>query len=260
MRNIVFTFTGTGNSLKAARDIAASLGDCGVVSMGRGAAYDLAEGYDSIGFVFPTYFRGEPRKVRAFIKRLNLERNKNTYYYAVATAGGRDGNALRHIHTLLQRKGIALHYAKALKMFPNYILAYDMRDTAAEEAQKSDADLQPILAAIRSRETNPPPRLNLPEEIAYRAWAALAPKLDRNYNVSADCIACGICAKVCPVNNIGIGGDGRPYFQHHCEQCLACLQFCPKQAINYKNKTQGKRRYTHPAVTFKDLAALNSKG
>jgi len=25
--------------------------------------------------------------------------------------------------------------------------------------------------------------------------------------------------------------DGRPVWQHHCEQCFACLQWCPKEAI-----------------------------
>jgi Pyruvate/2-oxoacid:ferredoxin oxidoreductase delta subunit len=40
---------------------------------------------------------------------------------------------------------------------------------------------------------------------------------------------------------------------------MACIQFCPKKAINYKDKTQNRKRYTHPTIKYTDLAALNSK-
>jgi uncharacterized Fe-S center protein len=85
------------------------------------------------------------------------------------------------------------------------------------------------------------------------------PEMDKYYSVSNDCNKCGICAKVCPVDNIGLDEVGRPYFRHHCEQCVACIQFCPKRAINYKDKTQSRKRYTNPAIKYADLAALNGK-
>jgi epoxyqueuosine reductase QueG len=59
------------------------------------------------------------------------------------------------------------------------------------------------------------------------------------------------------VNNIDFGQDKKPYFMHHCEQCLACIQHCPAKAINYKDKTQNKKRYTHPDIPWKELAKLN---
>jgi formate hydrogenlyase subunit 6/NADH:ubiquinone oxidoreductase subunit I len=83
--------------------------------------------------------------------------------------------------------------------------------------------------------------------------------MDRFYSISDDCIKCGICEKVCPVGNIGLDDAGRPYFSHHCEQCMACIQFCPKKAINYKDRTQNRRRYTHPGIKYTDLAALNGR-
>ena len=258
-KNIIFVFSGTGNSLKVAKDIAAALGDCDIISMGRETRYDLIGGYETIGFVFPTYYRGEPRKVREFITRLNLQRNKNAYYYAVTTAGRYEGNTLRHIKKLLKRKGTTLHYAKALDMFSNYVIAYDMRDTVEEETKKSEIDFEPILLAIKNREINQVRGIKPLEEIAYRVLIKFPPKMDKNYTVSDDCVKCGICEKVCPVDNIGLNEAGRPYFKHHCEQCVACIQFCPKKAINYKDKTQNRKRYTHPAIKYTDLAALNGK-
>jgi Fe-S-cluster-containing hydrogenase component 2 len=61
---------------------------------------------------------------------------------------------------------------------------------------------------------------------------------------------------VCPVNNIIIV-DGKPHWQHRCQQCLACLHYCPEIAIQYGDKTLKKGRYHHPEVSAKDL--INQK-
>jgi ferredoxin len=256
---MIYVFTGTGNSLKVARDIAAALGECDIISMGSGTQYDLQEGYETIGFVFPTYYRGEPGKVTEFISRLNLQNNKNAYYYAVATTGRHEGNTLCHIKQLLKRKGIILNYGKVLDMFSNYVISYDMKDTVEEETRKSEIDFVPILNSIKNRENNKVRGIEPLQEIVYRALIPLISEMDQYYSVSDDCIRCGICEKVCPVDNIGLDDAGRPFFKHHCEQCLACIQFCPKKAINYKDKTQNRRRYKHPAIKYTDLAALNGK-
>ena len=230
-KKFIYVFTGTGNSLKVAKNISAIFDNCDIISMGIDAQYDLEEGYETIGFVFPTYYRGEPRKVREFIKLLNLQHNKNAYYYAVTTMGRYDGNTLCHIKILLKEKGIALHYAKGLDMFSNYVISYDMRDTIAEETRQSEIDFEPILQDIKNRKTNKVARIELLLEIAYKSLIRFVPEMDKYYSVSNDCIKCGICEKVCPVGNISLD-KGRPYFKHHCEQCVACIQFCPKKAIN----------------------------
>lgn len=258
-KNIIFVFTGTGNSLKAAKVIAKELEDCRIVSMGSCTEYDLAAGYESIGFVFPNYYGGEPRKVREFITKLNLQQNKNAYYYAVPTCGRYGGNVLNHTRKFLKRKGLTLQYGKMLDTYSNYVVMYNMLDTVEEENKQSEQDLAPILQAIKHKEMNKIPGMNPIMEILYRIYIRRAPKMDQYYSVSNDCIKCGICEKVCPVGNIGMDRDGRPYFEHHCEQCVACIQFCPKRAINYKNVTQGRKRYTNPAFKYTDLAKLNGK-
>jgi ferredoxin/flavodoxin len=256
-KNIVYVFSGTGNSLKVAKDIAVALSNCKIISMGSDHRFDLEGGYETIGFVFPTYYRGIPRKVKEYIRHLNLEHNKNAYYYSVTTMGKYDGNTLYHIKKLLKRKGITLHYAKALDMFSNYVISYDMRDTIAEETKQSEIDFEPILQDIKNRKTNKVAPIEPFQEIAYRSLIKFVPAMDKYYSVSDDCTKCGICEKVCPVGNIDVDEVGHPYFKHHCEQCMACIQFCPKKAINYKDKTQNRKRYTHPAIKYTDLAALN---
>ncbi len=47
--------------------------------------------------------------------------------------------------------------------------------------------------------------------------------------------------------------EGRPCWLHRCEQCLACIQWCPREAIQYGKKTVRTPRYHNPEVTLKDM-------
>ena len=64
----------------------------------------------------------------------------------------------------------------------------------------------------------------------------------RPFYVTEKCIGCGKCEKLCPKGNI-VMTDGRPHWEDRCMQCLACINVCPEQAIEYGKKTVGKRRY-----------------
>jgi MinD superfamily P-loop ATPase len=71
--------------------------------------------------------------------------------------------------------------------------------------------------------------------------------MDRNFWVDDKCNGCGICARVCPAENIALQA-AKPVWQHWCEQCLACLQGCPREAIQYGRTTPHYRRYHHPDI------------
>ena len=257
-KNIIFFFSGTGNSLKVAMDLAKEMQNCEIISMGSSSQYTLQEGYETIGFVYPTYFRGEPRKVREFTMNLNLKKNPDSYYYAVTTCGKYRGNALIHIRDILKKKGVTLNYSAKLDMFSNYVVVYDMSERVNERTNDSEENFVPILEDIKNRRTNGRKEFKPFTEIIYRTLIRVAPNMDKNYNVSSACVGCGICKKVCPVNNIGLDDNNRPFFKHHCEQCVACIQYCPQRAINYKDKTQTRRRYTNPSIKYTDLAKFNN--
>ena len=97
---------------------------------------------------------------------------------------------------------------------------------------------------------------------------------DYPFTISDGCISCGLCRKVCPCKNI-ILEEGKPVFQHHCSNCMACVVSCPRRAIGY-NISQGDRKlldasntktflvkwmglpekrklYMNPYITAKDL-------
>jgi MinD superfamily P-loop ATPase len=75
-----------------------------------------------------------------------------------------------------------------------------------------------------------------------------------SYTVNDDCVSCGICVSVCPAENIALV-NGKPVFGAHCEACLACIQHCPKRALNDGDKTQTRRRYMHPDIGSKTIAS-----
>jgi ferredoxin len=91
----------------------------------------------------------------------------------------------------------------------------------------------------------------------YRRAAPKIPGLDKQFTVDANCNGCGVCGQVCPVNNIKMS-EGRPEWQHHCEQCFACLHWCPAAAIQYGKHTAGRTRYHHPDVKIQDI--IKQKG
>jgi len=59
-------------------------------------------------------------------------------------------------------------------------------------------------------------------------------KIDKNI-----CTKCGLCADICPKNNITM--NEFPVFNGKCEMCLRCISYCPVKAISskflYKNRT-----------------------
>jgi ferredoxin len=49
------------------------------------------------------------------------------------------------------------------------------------------------------------------------------------------CVGCGMCARTCPNNAILMKKTGvdriRPYWSYHCENCMRCMAYCKKKAV-----------------------------
>ena len=78
------------------------------------------------------------------------------------------------------------------------------------------------------------------------------PAMDKEFWTDDRCNACGICLHVCSASNITLR-EGKPLWNHRCEQCFACLQWCPVEAIQCTRITKGRKRYHHPDVTLDDI-------
>lgn len=51
------------------------------------------------------------------------------------------------------------------------------------------------------------------------------------YTINEECINCGACEPVCPVNSISEQGDARVIDAGTCIDCGACVDTCPVDAI-----------------------------
>lgn len=205
MENIVFYFSGTGNCLKVAKTIVKELDNGEIVSMAKSEKYSLIKQYDTIGFIYPTYFMKMPKKVVEFITNLNLGNNKDAYYYVIATCGGYEGGAIYQMYELMNSKhNIKMNYTKGLQMFSNYVVMYDMSKKIDEITQKSNKKLVPIINSIKNRENN---KINTFSKIIGSLTKGIIKEMsdmDKNYTVNDNCTSCSICKEVCPVKNIEI--------------------------------------------------------
>ena len=64
---------------------------------------------------------------------------------------------------------------------------------------------------------------------------------DKKFYVTDECDGCKICARICPRSNIVIE-NGKPTFGGNCNHCSGCINRCPKNAIQYGEKTLSRQR------------------
>ncbi len=77
------------------------------------------------------------------------------------------------------------------------------------------------------------------------------PEFDSRFISSDNCNGCKLCEKHCPVGNIIV--QKKPIWNTRCEACLKCINTCPRQAIQYDNKTEGRFRYFNPKVKINEF-------
>ncbi len=290
MNSELYYFSGTGNSLAVARDLAESLGATlrSIPAVMAQESVDLEA--DVAGLVFPVYHKGLPLIVKRFVERLvHLD---GLYLFAVVTYGDTPGLTLQHLADLVAARGGRLAAGFGVHLPYNYLTptptlqgffdAFTLRDVPLETQRALIAEapdrIEEIATYVSARKpgdlevisdplTRFADRLGLPETLGKWVWLKVAGAKEVPADVSfiesrqwmdcaffADelCISCGLCADVCPVDNIRLI-DGRPQWQHRCEQCFACLQWCPQAALQFGEATAGKQRYHHPDVTLRDM-------
>lgn len=270
MNNIIYCFSGTGNSLRAARIIADTLKDTVIVNVKNDPSGYGAENADVIGFVCPVYEWNVPGRMREFISGLSI--NPNAYIFMVATYIAVHGKAFETVESILMAKGAHLSYARPIRCIASQCIAYppfppeklmlpimekNMKKTALEIVERK-ARKYPHMSFV-TRKLFPKmmvPYLNVEHEY------------DKGFYTDSKCTGCSTCARVCPTKNITMENN-MPKWNHNCHGCNACVVYCPVKAIQFKTPEayaklgtlisknlrlpEKRNRYHNPHIKARDL-------
>ncbi len=199
----------------------------------------------TIGLGFPVAELSTYKFVWEFIK--SLPKTEGTEIFMVDTLAGFSGGIVGPVRRIIEKKGYQPIGACEIVMPPNifYIEDEEVCEKKVKKGLKkarkyadalikgnshwgrvpilSDAIYYTSLVGLKVTETN----LN-------QKLLSLNPDFHR-------CSKCGICYRLCPVDNIKIDEEQYPEHLNHCQYCLRCTSFCPKKAIpcpiNYKGNT-----------------------
>ena len=239
---MILYFTGTGNSMRAARVIASALGDTEIVSMRMNPEEVPATDCDVVGFIYPVYHWTMPEPAERFVEKLEI--SPDAYVFVIAMPSFICGFACERLNQILEAKGVSLDYGNLVNSVANYVIVYPPFPSPKLRVPKTEKKLKKISEEIVSRTKRDFPKAG--RMVRKKIDSFMGPYLelqvyaDNPFTVNDDCISCGLCTRVCPCKNLTME-NGKPKFNHHCANCMACVTSCPKRAIGY-NITDGDRK------------------
>ena len=251
----IFYNTSTGNSLYVAKRILEKLNltpeEYELLSIPTELKNKNFEVNDEIiGFIYPIHYSGVPIVVYNFLKQLNI--NNNSYVFAIGVSGGGSSKfSFYQVEKLIKRK---LNNQLEVKYISNYIRMG--RNPSIERAKQAisnyEEKIDSFAESIRNRHDNIIKHKNSLGKLMYLTFKSTLKIKDKHFNVNDKCISCGMCKKICPMDNITMI-YGKPNWNGNCVDCMACINICPKEAINIGKFTINKNRYRNPYISSSEL-------
>ena len=134
--NIIYCFSGTGNCLDFAKNLAKALGDTDIVMMRSQPIVTDATQAKRVGFVFPCHGGGLPGGVEEFMKSVKI--GPDAYVFGISQSASYLGTGLyklNKIHPLSYWKGVT-HQCTCIWLFPHTLM---LPPTTPKLAQKRKA-------------------------------------------------------------------------------------------------------------------------
>ncbi len=270
-KRIIFYFTGTGNCLYIARQLAGENAELlSIPQMVKRGKYDFEA--DEIGLVYPIYGHMPLYMVRQFIQKAKLSAK---YKFAVLTYGARKCDSVEIWDRISRKAGNAFDYIGTIVMVDNWLPNFDMNEQIKidkhipENLQKIMADInqqkhwhEPVTEEERQQHQGFMQRSGLDPEVG------ILMKSEKCFTVTDACIDCGICTYVCPRGNYELTSRGVKT-SGDCEFCFACIQNCPQKAIQFRKSEDGSfpdgteknpnARYRNEHISLMDLKLANNQ-
>lgn len=270
MKKVIYYFSGTGNSLRAAMKIAECIGGAELINVRNNPEEVSAEDADMIGFVCPVYEWDVPGTFRTFIEKLTI--NPNAYIFMVATYIAVLGKSFETVESILEEKGAHLSYGRALRCVASQCIAYPPFPPEKIMIPYMEKQMQSACKEISQRRKRAYPHMSKITRKRYNKtrgpYIAVEHEYDKGFYTDDRCKGCGICQKVCPTQNITIV-NGSPQWNHRCHGCNSCVAYCPTKAIQFQTPQaykeldtiiskilrlpERRKRYHHPMIKAKDL-------
>ncbi len=258
-KTVIYYYSGSGNSLSASKQVAEKLGNTDIISI-----YNLRENpivpekYEHIGIVTSTWFIRPPRIVKEICEKLTFSKNKKVFI--IATCGGNDGFVRIDLKEILKPKTEFPIQTFMLKMPPNHIVGFSPFPAWIVKIylKRATKTIERITERIQSGK---PTRNRKAHGRKFLTWASI--HFNRSLGVDRDsveggfytteaCTKCGTCEKICKNRNI-LFSKGKVEWGHDCQQCMACIMWCPNKAIWHPNVPKNRRRYQNPNITLDDM-------
>lgn len=236
-------FSGTGNTKHCSEYLMQLLDEkASSYSIENEKAIDTIRSSDEIIFAYPVYYSYLPKIVHDFIVN-NSAIWKGKEIFVVATMGLFSGDGAGCAARLFKKYGAKISGGLHIKM-PDCIGDVELLKKPLEENRKiiakADEKIENASKQIL-RGKYPKNGLSFISRLIglFGQRLYFRKKTKRYYGgVKADpakCIACGLCASICPMNNIEVK-DGAVNFSGKCTMCYRCFSSCPKQAITIIGK------------------------
>lgn len=254
---MILCFSGTGNSRFIAERIADELHD-EITDLNK----KIKENDNSpintgcnVVIVTPTYAWRIPRIVTDWLLRTELISAERIWF--VMNCGSEIGNAAKYNRILADTKQLCYMGTAGIVMPENYIAMFNAPQI--EEARKIVEDakgrIEDSIACIKEERAFPIPRNNIYDKFMSGAvnpiFYKLIVKADA-FRTTEACTGCGSCADRCPTNNIKLI-NRKPVWGDKCTHCMACICYCPNEAIEYGKKSMGKPRYNFESLQIKQF-------
>jgi flavodoxin/formate hydrogenlyase subunit 6/NADH:ubiquinone oxidoreductase subunit I len=259
----VYYFSGSGNSLYAAKRIAENL----QANLHFIAAYKSDEKFKvaakTLVFVFPLYDFKAPPIVVEFLSKIEDLHDKKIY--ALSTYGISKWKAVKFFSNELKKTGAVLRGGFALPMPHNGIGASKVSENENKMLyQSADEKIDQFVDFVKEEKEGILETKSILKLFVSPFFSRMLPEMFRflifiirhgvkSLQLVADqsCTRCALCVRLCPVENITMI-DNFPKWGDNCIGCMACVHFCPSKSV-VMPAFQSLVPIHHPDITLKEM-------
>jgi len=254
-KRLVFFFTGTGNSLYAAKQFSDQPLSIPQVLKSDDLVFDA----DEIGLVYPVYGHMPPAVVRDFLEKATLNA---PYKFAIATFGKRRCNSVEIIDHIASSYGVKFDYITTINMVDNFLVNFDMNEEIKLEKHE-DEFLAEAVADVNAQKHWHQPFTEEEKQLHVERFGTnydmrMVMPSSGVFKVERDsCVGCGFCTKVCPMGNWKLTSRGVAT-EGECQMCMSCIHNCPQKAIKLNMpEVNPNARYRNKHITIQEIVRAN---